>query len=179
MEKKCKVEGCEGKATTKGYCGKHYKRFVRQGNPRYTEKESHGMSYTPEYTVWKNMRSRCYNKNSKYYSNYGGRNITVCDRWRDSFINFFKDMGLKPEGKTEIDRIDNNGNYEPSNCKWVTPAENCHNRRSTILTIEKVRAIRLKHSQGIRDCDLAMEYSCSQSSIYCVVRNISWKEVIA
>ena len=96
-------------------------------------KTTHGMSRTPEYQAWKNMKKRCFNPNTKQYSDWGGRGITVCDRWKNSFENFFADMGLKPTAKHSIDRIDNDGDYCPENCKWATNAEQQNNQRTNRL----------------------------------------------
>ncbi len=105
-------------------------------------KTTHGQSHgkrTKEYVIWMGMRQRCNNPNFHHYHNYGGRGISVCERWNNSFQNFFEDMGRCPEGKS-IDRIDNFGNYELSNCKWSTPKEQAQNRRprnsSLTLTIQ-------------------------------------------
>jgi len=71
-----------------------------------------------------NMKARCYNPNNPAYSRYGGRGIKVCDEWRHSFDNFIRDMGLPPQPDAAVNRIDNNGNYEPSNCEWTSRSEN-------------------------------------------------------
>lgn len=96
---------------------------------------------TPEYKSWKAMKERCRNESAPNYHLYGGRGITVCDRWLgdDGFINFLADMGARPEGST-LDRKDTNGNYEPSNCRWSTASEQAKNRRQTPEYVAKMKA---------------------------------------
>jgi hypothetical protein len=84
--------------------------------------------------AWANTIRKCYNIRHNDYKYYGARGITVCSRWRESFQNFFDDMGLRPEGLT-LERTDNEGNYEPSNCRWATRQEQTENRRTT-ATVE-------------------------------------------
>lgn len=92
----------------------------------------HGLSRknNTEYEIWKGMKARCFNPNGAHYDIYGGRGITVCERWKNSFNEFIADMGLRPTPSHSIDRYpDMNGNYEPSNCRWATNREQTRNKR--------------------------------------------------
>ena len=99
-----------------------YRTEVNSTNPHYK---------SPTYNSWDNMIGRCYRSSQPDYDSYGGRGITVCQRWRDSFHNFLSDMGERPNGKT-IDRQNVNGNYEPGNCVWSSSKEQQSNKRTSL-----------------------------------------------
>lgn len=99
----------------------------------------HHKKLYPEYEIWQAMKKRCSYKKSKHYKNYGGRGIRVCKRWLNSFENFYADMGSRPSSKYSIDRINNDGDYKPSNCRWATRKEQCNNtRQNHIITYNGV-----------------------------------------
>lgn len=113
-------------------CGCYAKDSTRK---RFTKHGMAGVDRPAEYDCWAHMLRRCYTPSTKGFENYGGRGITVCDRWRYSFDNFLADMGERPSSKYSIDRLDNNGNYEPDNCAWRTQKEQSNNiRRNVRLT---------------------------------------------
>lgn len=93
---------------------------------------THGMDGTPTHKAWLSMRQRCLCPTHQYYNHYGGRGVAICQRWLDSFEAFLKDMGVRPDGRT-LDRIDNEGNYKPGNCRWATQAQQNRNMRKTRL----------------------------------------------
>lgn len=106
---------------------------MRSGNIQScgcTKLAADGMSSSAEYRVWHGMKRRCYETRRRDYKYYGGRGIAVCERWRTSFVNFFADMGPKPFPEAQIERVDNDGNYEKSNCKWATQEEQKQNTRN-------------------------------------------------
>ena len=115
------------------------------GNPRWQFRDAHKLSETPEYAIWCGIIKRCCNKNNKSYKYYGGRGITVCSRWRNSFKAFLEDVGPRPSKTHSIDRYpDNNGNYEPGNVRWATSQEQAENQRSNILVTFKGKTATVK-----------------------------------
>lgn len=105
----------------------------------------HGMCHTPEYHAWEGMKTRCAaGEESIHYSRYKARGIKVCERWANSFIAFYEDVGPRPSPLHSIDRIDNNGNYEPANVRWATRTVQQRNTRATsFVTIDGVtRSVR-------------------------------------
>lgn len=137
--------------------------------------KTHGMCRTRIYEVWCQMKGRCTNPNTSHYECYGGRGITICDRWINSFENFYADMGDIPDGMS-IDRIEVNGNYEPSNCRWASKPAQAQNTRATKLSMEKAREIRRARAAGETFSSLAKRFGVSEGSIGFVLKNEQWRE---
>lgn len=103
------------------------------------KRTKHDMSYSPEYRIWRDIIQRCCNPNEPNYKRYGARGINVCDKWKDSFEQFYKDVGDRPAKGYELDRINNDGDYELGNVRWATKKQNNRNRRDNrVFTIDGV-----------------------------------------
>ncbi len=175
----CSVDGCERKHRARGFCKFHYDKKKISGEiATINHQEKHGMFGTPEYVSWYAMKTRCYNKKQKSYKDYGGRGITVCDRWKNSFTAFYKDMGPKPFPEAQIDRIENAGNYEPDNCKWESSEGNNQHRRSSKLNEDQIREIKNKYkTEKFTHRGLAKEYGVTYGLIGHILQGKKWKNI--
>lgn len=117
-------------------CGcRGYANLIKHG-------ESRGHTVSKEYAIYAGMKQRCYNTNHKHFKSYGGRGITVCSRWLNSFAAFLEDMGRCPEGMS-LDRIENNGHYEPDNCRWATALQQARNKRTNLILTAGLQSMTL------------------------------------
>ena len=127
---------------------------------------THGLSKTKEYRAWKAMRARCCDSGNISYVNYGGRGVKVCEAW-NSFESFFADMGKKPSDQHSLDRIDNNGNYEPGNVRWASRKEQIVNRRNALLVSYSGKSLSLddwSKITGVRAATLWWRLYCDGQS---------------
>ena len=182
---KCSIRSCRAPLVAHGLCRKHYLRKWRHGSPSTVKlpkdyvprgakspQYRHGRWQHPLYKTWRNMISRCENPEDSAYHNYGGRGITVCERWHD-IKNFIADMGERPMGMT-LERADNAKGYEPSNCRWDNRETQSRNRRYTKLTADKALAIRLAKGTTTRKA-LAAQYGVSEATIKKVWSGSYWR----
>jgi hypothetical protein len=106
---------------------------ARQWRGEKAPQYKHGKRHSAEWRTWSNMKNRCMNPNYTKWDKYGGRGIKVCERWMNSFENFYNDMGDKPSPLHSIDRINNDGDYEPSNCRWTTDQTQANNKSNNYM----------------------------------------------
>lgn len=136
-----------------GRCSEHHQSTLLRGytkscgclgdESRVTRSVTHGKSKTKVNRAYLKMKERCFNEKDKNFNLYGGRGITICDRWLESFENFLEDMGEPPSLKHSLDRIDVNGNYEPHNCRWATNTQQARNKRKAKNNISGIVGIHI------------------------------------
>lgn len=141
IARKCIVDGCDKYQYRRQYCSVHYQRLMKSGRIHSTISVD-GHSKHELYRTYSRMKERCYNKNHQAYNRYGGRGIKVCDRWlgKLGFHNFLEDMGERHKHAT-LDRIDNNGDYTPDNCRWANIITQSRNRNSAEGSSSLVRGV--------------------------------------
>ena len=155
--------------------------YINYHTPNKGNKKKHGGSKSKIYNMLNHMKNRCLNPNFKQYKDYGGRGITICPEWTDKKNGFikFRDWALNngyQEG-LEIDRIDNNGNYSPENCRFVTRTKNNRNQRTTKINMEKANEIRaLYKTNKYTQKEISKIYNICESNICNIIKERRWKQ---
>ena len=172
-------------------CGCWTREVTRMIFTRHGESRRH--KSTPEYRIWQGMKARCFRVTNPAYPNYGGRGITMCERWANSFEAFLEDMGRRPSSRRSLDRIENDKGYEPGNCRWATPRTQSNNRRLFIygkkLTYNEAKTIKSGIANGafipegiyVKTGDLERQLATKFGVSFYTIRDIRlerlWKEV--
>lgn len=170
-------------------CGREHEAdgtHVRRGNTKscgclnketYASRATtHGMSHTTEFRCWSSFINRCYNSHNNAFKNYGGRGITVCAEWRNSFEQFYADMGPRPAPHLTIERKNNNLGYSKENCVWGTNTDQSRNRRSVVLTLDLAREVRMVKVSGENISKWARDHGIKPAAAHRAASGRSWKE---
>jgi hypothetical protein len=142
------------------------KRSCGCGSAEHRFQGTHRLIQSPEYGVWHSMKGRCGTPTYPGFANYGGRGITVCDRWQNSFESFYEDMGPRPSANHSIERIDNEGNYEPGNCRWATRLDQARNKRTNRKLTYKGQTLTISEwavKTGLQDGTIRKRLNSGQS----------------
>lgn len=167
----CTIEGCDKRHHAKGFCDAHYRKFRRYGDP--LAGVWHGLKGHPLYSVWSGMRVRCLSKSRSDWKYYGGRGITICERWGD-VRNFIADMHPRPQGMS-LDRKDNDGPYSPENCRWATQKQQVRNSRTAKLTEAIAADIRARRKEGVPAKALSRELGVADITVRQVISGRTWQ----
>ena len=171
----CSVNWCKNNVLAKGLCNMHYIRKKKGIDIDIPPIIKNGQTKHELYSVWINMKTRCYNNNSRSFKTYGKRGIKICDQWLHSFETFVNDVGERPSKIHQLDRINNDGNYEPNNVRWVLPVINSHNKKNKI-NIYKANEIRkLYNKDKLTLKEIANIFGIHFSTVSRIVRNELWK----
>ena len=175
--KKGCIKDCDKPVRSLSFCHSHYGKWNRTGHPLGIQRVAHGEAVSGkesrEWQAWMGMRKRCRNEKHPAWKNYGGRGITVCESWYLSYDEFLKDMGRCPDNCT-LDRKDNDGNYEPDNCRWAHRGIQQTNRRYVILAENDVRAIRARYDSGEPVSTIALDYPTAYHNVYNAATRKTW-----
>lgn len=153
------------------------KKYYEQGVISLIDTTTHNLSGHELYSTWKGMHYRCYSEQSKSYKNYGGRGIKVCEEWHD--LNNFIEWGetnRRPTKKHTLDRIDNDGDYTPENCRWATPKQQARNTRANKLNDTIVKDIKRLYKKHNNQREVARVLGISYKLVYLVVNNKTWED---
>jgi hypothetical protein len=180
----CNVPDCDRAIWSRGVCSRHYNRWNKDNvegtdalDPYVEASQNDGPSLSdhPLYSVWLGMKTRCSNPNQPSYKHYGARGVSVCDRWKESFKAFLGDVGERPSPDHTLDRIDVDGDYEPSNVRWATWTEQHRNRRNNRLDRGAVKQIRRDLKDGRSQREIAEEHGVSGAMISAINTGRVWR----